>query len=705
MSEISSFILTSRLARLVATTVIALPLALPAYAEEADNAPDASITVTGVRENDGYVPLNSGAAKIAVPIKDLPQSIAVVPAEVLRDQRAMSLQDALKNVPGVSFSHGDGQRDQVTIRGFTAIADQYVDGFRDDGLYFRDLSNVERVEVVKGPAAVLYGRGSSGGLINRVTKRPNVDIIGGALTYGSKNVARGEIDLGHFDQDSGVGFRVTGALEDSDSFRDQQFIKRVAVAPSFLLGEGSDTSILVQADYLKDRRLTDFGIPAINGHVVDVPRSTYYGAANAKDVDVSRSEVLSQTVTLAHRFSDSLSFRNGLRHYRYTLDRHNTNATAVNAAARTVTLSHGGILRDEGGWSNQSELTQKIELGGTKHTILYGVEFARQVKDADTVRSRVVAVTPILAPVNPVLSNANFTALSASSVSKMTTRGIYVQDFVDFGHGIKALVGVRNDRFKQETRITIPANSKPLERVDNKWSPRAGLVFQPDEAQSYYASWSSSFQPSAETFALAANNADIAPEKTTNKEIGAKYTLLDNRLSIQIAGFILKRTGIKGSDPANPQVVVPIGTQRTRGVEVSGALDLPSGFRAIVGYAYLDGEVTKSANALFVGKGSTLTPKNSANVFLTKSFDGRFGVGAGANYVGNRWADPANTTVLEHYITADAMAWAQVGPARLQINLYNVFDKNYIVSGHGTSAILNLPGAPRTVLGTIRFGL
>lgn len=705
MSEISSFILTSRLARLVATTAIALPLALPAYAEEADNAPDSSITVTGVRENDGYVPLNSGAAKIAVPIKDLPQSIAVVPAEVLRDQRAMSLQDALKNVPGVSFSHGDGQRDQVTIRGFTAIADQYVDGFRDDGLYFRDLSNVERVEVVKGPAAVLYGRGSSGGLINRVTKRPNVDIIGGALTYGSKNVARGEIDLGHFDQNAGIGFRVTGALEDSDSFRDQQFIKRVAVAPSFLLGEGSDTSILVQADYLKDRRLTDFGIPAINGHVVDVPRSTYYGAANAKDVDVSRSEVLSQTVTLAHRFSDSLSFRNGLRHYRYTLDRHNTNATAVNAAARTVTLSHGGILRDEDGWSNQSELTQKIELGGTKHTILYGVEFARQVKDADTVRSSVVAVTPILAPVNPVLSNANFTALSASSVSKMTTRGIYVQDFVDFGHGIKALVGVRNDRFKQETRITIPANSKPLERVDNKWSPRAGLVFQPDEAQSYYASWSSSFQPSAETFALAANNTDIAPEKTTNKEIGAKYTLLDNRLSIQIAGFILKRTGIKGSDPANPQVVVPIGTQRTRGVEVSGALDLPSGFRAIVGYAYLDGEVTKSANALFVGKGSTLTPKNSASVFLTKSVDGRFGVGAGANYVGNRWADPANTTVLEHYITADAMAWAQVGPARLQINLYNVFDKNYIVSGHGTSAILNLPGAPRTVLGAIRFGL
>ncbi|MCB4860292.1 TonB-dependent siderophore receptor [Sphingobium sp. PNB] len=673
-----------------------------AAAAEADQS--SSIIVTGVHLNDGYVPKETGAAKIAIPLKDLPQSVAVVPSEVLRDQRALSLQDALKNVPGVAFSHGDGQRDQVAIRGFTAIADQYVDGFRDDGLYFRDLSNVERVEVIKGPAAVLYGRGSSGGLINRVTKKPNVDLISGAFTYGSKGIARSEMDVGQFDAQSGVGFRVTGALEDSDSFRDQQFNKRVALAPSLLLGEGKDTSILVQVDYLKDRRLTDFGIPAINGKVVDVPRSTYYGAPNARDVDVSRSEVISQTMTFAHRFSDALSYRNGFRHYRYTLDRHNTNATAVNATAGTVTLSHGGILRDEDGWSNQSELTHKFELGGMKHTVLYGFEISRQVKDADTVQSRVVAVTPILAPVVPRLSNADFTALSASSVSTLDTRGLYVQDFIELGHGFKALLGVRHDWFNQKTRLIIPTRATPLQRKDRKWSPRAGLVFQPDDAQSYYASWSTSFQPSAETFALAVNNADIAPEKTTNKEIGAKYTLFDGRLSLQVAGFVLRRTGIKGSDPATPQILVPIGTQRTRGVELSGALDLPSGFRAILGYAYLDTRVIKSANPTFLDKRATLTPKNAANAFLTKTIATHYGVGAGANYVGNRWADPANTTVLDHYFTADAMGWAEVGPARLQINVYNVFNKNYIVSGHGTSAILNLPGAPRTVLGTVRVG-
>lgn len=710
MSKIDTHLSRGGFVRLLATSAIALALAVPAHAEAGDNEPEStsSIIVNGVRINDGYVPQDTSAAKVPVALRDLPQSVSVVPAEVLRDQRALSVQDALKNVPGVSFSHGDGQRDQVSIRGFTAIADQYVDGFRDDGLYFRDLSNVERIEVVKGPAAVLYGRGSSGGLINRVTKKPTVDIIGGAFTYGSKGIARGEIDLGQYDEDSGVGFRLTGALEDSDSFRDQQFVKRVALAPSVVLGQGKDTTLLIQADYLKDRRLTDFGIPSIGGKVVDVPRSQYYGAANAKDVDVSRSEVLSQSATLTHRFSDSLSFRNGFRHYRYTLDRHNTNATGVNTAARTVSLSHGGILRDEDGWSNQSELTHKFELGGTKHTMLYGVEVARQVKDADTIASRVVAITPILNPVLPTLSNADFTALSAKSVSHMDTLGFYAQDFIDFGSGIKALVGIRHDRFKQKTAVSIPVPVAPstgvLERTDNKWSPRAGLVFQPDDHQSYYASWSTSFQPSAETFALAANNQDIAPEKTTNKEVGAKYSFLDNRLNLQIAAFILRRTGIKGSNPSTPTLVEPIGTQRTRGIEVSGALDLPSGFRAILGYAYLDTRIVESANPGFLNKRATLTPRNAANVFVTKSFGDRFGIGAGANYVGDRWADPANTTTLDHYVTADALAWTQVGPARLQINVNNVFDKKYIISGHGTSAWLNLPGAPRTVLGTVRLG-
>jgi catecholate siderophore receptor len=681
-------------------TIAMIAGSLPALAEdtvsEAEN-PRSDIVVNGVTQ--GYVPVDTSAAKIPVPLRDIPQSIAVVPAEVLRDQRALSVQDALKNVPGVGFSSGDGQRDQVTIRGFTAIADQFVDGFRDDALYFRDLSNVERIEVLKGPAAVLYGRGSSGGLINRVTKKPDRDILSVTLSAGSFDSYRGEFDLGMLDPGSHVGFRLTGAAEDNGSYRDQQFIKRNAIAPSFLFGAGQDTTILLQADYLTDRRVMDLGIPALNGRPVDVPRSTYYGAANAREADFVESEVFSQRVAITHRFSDALSLRNGFNHYNYQLDRQSTNPTAVNAVARTVTLGHSWFDRNEDGWSNQIELTQKLALVGTNHTILYGFEIAQQQKFALRSAARTVAVTSIFDPVLPMVDNSSFTTIIDNSKTTLKTRGLYVQDLIDFGHGFKAMLGLRHDWFIQKTDLRLPGQTD-LARTDRKWSPRAGLLFQPDDAQSYYVSWSRSFQPSGETFALAASNADIAPEQTTNKEIGAKYTLLGGKLSLQAAAFILRRTGIKGTNIAT-QRVEPIGTQRTRGFEISAALDLPENIRAVAGYAYLDTRTTESATATFIGKRATLTPLNSANLFVTKTIARRFGLGGGVNYVDDRWADPQNTTVLPSYVTFDAVAWAQFGPVRLQVNAYNLADKHYIVSGHGTSPILNIPGAPRSVMGTV----
>ena len=310
-----------------------------------------------------------------------------------------------------------------------------------------------------------------------------------------------------------------------------------------------------------------------------------------------------------------------------------------------------------------------------------------------------------------MVDNAAFTALSASQLNHLDTTGLYVQDMADFGHGLKALVGLRYDDYRQRTALRptgqpgTPAVATNLSRTDRAWSPRAGLVFQPDAAQSYYASWSRSFQPSAEQFGLAANNADIEPEKTTNREIGAKYTLLGGRLNLQVAAFILKRTGIKGTDPNNNNRILPIGTQRTRGVEVSGQIDLAAGTRAIAGYSYLDAKVIASATPALVGNRATLTPRHQANLFVTQTIAARFGVGAGGNYVGDRWADPANTTVLPGYVTADALAWTDVGAVRLQVNGYNLFDRRYIVSGHGTSPLLNMPGSPRTVMVTMRVGL
>lgn len=691
--------------------ILAAPCS-PVLAAEADSdagADQRTIVVTGAK--DGYAPKETSAAKIPAELRDIPQTVNVVPEEVLRDQRALSIQDALKNVPGVGMSHGDGQRDQVTIRGFSAISDQFVDGFRDDALYFRDLSNVARIEVIKGPAAVLYGRGSSGGLINRVTRKPGENVASFTLSAGSWDTKRGEFDVGRVIASGDAAFRLTGALERSGSFRQFQFLDRETISPSLLLRPGADTELLIQTDYLRDARITDFGIPAINGRPVDVVPGTYYGAANARDADVSRSRVTSQTVSLTHRFSDTLSLRNGFRHYDYDLDRRNTLPGAVLPVTATrprplVSLNRSNFFRDEDGWSNQLELTHIVKLAGMQHTLLYGVEIARQTKLQKLYSSNGFTTVDLYNPVLPVVAVDLGGTPATHNEGRFRNEGIYIQDLIDFGSGFKALVGLRRDWFEQRTiqRLALPN----LYRKDAEWSPRAGLVFQPDDKQSYYASWSQSFQPSGEGFALAANNAGIEPEKTSNKEAGAKYTLLGGRLNATVSLFELERTGIKSATPGST-TLIPIGTQRTRGIELSANLDLASGWRAIAGYSYLDARIVRSlaveSGQAVEGKRATLTPKNSANLFISKDFSDRFGLGLGGNYVGDRFANPGNTVTLPAYLTVDALAWVKMGPARLQLNAYNLFDKGYIVSGHGTSPLLNLPGAPRTVIATVRFDL
>lgn len=687
----------STIARLtLATSVSISTMAAAETAAESESA--TTIIVTAKRA--GYAVDIAASIKIDAPLKDIPQTIDVVTDAVMRDQRALSLQAVLKNVPGIGFSHGDGQRDQVSIRGFSAIADQFVDGLRDDALYFRDLSNIERVEVIKGPASVLYGRGSSGGLINRVTKKPGIDVGEIAVSYGSWDDRRAELDVGLAPEDSIAAFRLTGAIERADSFRSQQFHEREALSPSLALKLDAQTEVLIQGDYLRDRRVTDFGIPAYKGRPVDVPPATYYGSRNAHEDDYNQSRVYSGTATISHKFDDHNSLRNAFRYYDYRLDRQNTLPGAVNDAALTVSLNRSALDRNEHGWFNQTELTHKVELVGMQHQLLLGGELGRQVKDVLTYSKTGIATVALFNPVLPVITTNG--TLASDNRGIFNTLGLYAQDLISIGDHLKALVGVRYDRFKQQTDDHLPGKSD-LARTDTDWSPRAGLVWQPDRNQSYYVSWSRSFQPSGEAFSIAANNADIAPEKTSNTEVGAKYTLFDGKLNATLSAFNLRRSGIKAANPAAPTILIPIGVQRTRGVELSGTLNLEAGWQAIAGYAYLDAKIVQSANTALIGKHATITPHHAANIWITKDFGNRFGLGAGANYVGNRFADTANSVILPHYFTADAMVWHRFGPVVAQLNVTNIFDRAYIVSGHGTSAHLNLPGAPRAAMLTLRY--
>jgi len=679
-----------------------------AHAQEAAQAatvsslPEVRVTADTSRElGEGYNPPKTvSATKSEAPLRDVPQTVNVVTAEVMRDQHANSIQDVLKNVPGVGFSTGDGQRDQVTIRGFSAIGDQFVDGIRDDALYFRDLSNVDRVEVIKGPAAVLYGRGSSGGLINRVTKKPGVDVTDFALSYGMWADRRAEADVGRVFADGAAAFRATGAVEKANSYRSQQFLDRKAIAPSLELRVAPQTTVLLQADYLEDRRVTDFGIPAFKGRPVDVPASTYYGAANARDVDYTQTRVYSGTATINHRFNDQWSIRNATRYYHYSLDRNNTLPGSVDELRKTVSLNRSNINREEHGWFNQTDLTQKASFFGMQHELLYGMEFGQQNKDLVSFSKNNIATVDLFNPVLPTLPLAVGGAPTANNLGIFKTLAFYTQDMITFSEQWKALVGLRYDRFEQETIDRRP-NQSGLARTDNAWSPRAGLVWQPSKAQSYYASWSRSFQPSGETLSLAANNADLAPETTNNTEVGAKYDWLDGKASTTVSVFRLERSNVKVANATNT-ALMPIGEQRTDGVELTAAAELGSGWRVLAGYAYLDAEVTKSTAAL-QGKRPTLTPRHSGNLWLTKALGHGFGIGGGLNLVGARMADPQNTVTLPGYVTADMMAWYRHGPFEAQLNVYNLFNQGYIVSAHGSNANLNMPGAPRSVMATIRY--
>lgn len=663
---------------------------------------DESVTVTG--EGGGYQATEaSTATKIDVPLRDVPQAINVVPAALFKDQGARSVQDVLRNVPGVGFSHGDGQRDQVTIRGFSAISDQYVDGVRDDALYFRDLANVERVEVLKGPSSVLYGRGSSGGIINRITKKPTGQALRElSFSYGSFDAKRVTADLGDALTDR-LHYRLNAAYENSGGFRDEYFLRRYLVAPSLQIKFTPRTTLLLQFDHLNDRRLTDFGIPAINGRPVNVPVSTYYGSGDGRADDYTRAKVTSGGATFEHQFGGS-SFRNVLRAYRYDLDRNNTLPGGV--IGSEVSRTRGKVRRQEDGLFNQTELTSEAKVAGTRHQLLYGAEVARQNKDQYFLNVANIDRVPLFNPgkkrVPPIPANAR---PGTDNVGILTTAGVYVQDLVTLGEHWKALLGARYDYFDQKTEERIPGRSN-LKRVDRAFSPRAGLVYQPREWGSFYASVSRSFQPSGESFPIAANNADIKPEETRGYEAGAKFDLFRRAASTTFSIFRLDRTNIKTTDPAAPSRLIPIGEQRTDGFEWTGTGSVGRHWLISSGYAYLDARITKSNTVVgrvpLQGKRPSLTPVHSGNLWVRREIGRGFAAAGGVQAVGARFASPDDTVTLPGYAVTDAALFYHAERYELGLNVNNLFDRRYFVSAHGGSNILNLPGAPRNAQVTLR---
>ncbi|MDO3604880.1 TonB-dependent receptor [Ralstonia pseudosolanacearum] len=686
-----------------------------AFAEEAAKAGPTveagtlpTATVLGTRSRTSYdTPVATTATKIPAPLREIPQSVNVVPRAVIQDQGALSLNDTLRNVPGVSASLGDAQRDQVTIRGFSAINDQYVDGLRDDALYFRDLSNVERIEVLKGPAAVLYGRGSSGGIINRVTKKPLATPMAEVgVLLGTEGQKRAEFDLNTSINDDAVRARLTGAVEDSGGFRNDYFLRRQAISPSFLFNLSPDTKLTLQFDYLHDTRIADQGVPSYRGRPVNVPIETRYGSANAGDGNVETT-VKSVTGTLDHRINDQWSFHSVVRNYEYALGRNNyvTVSRVTGGAVPTVTLGVNQRNRSDRGTVWQNELTQQAETFGIRHTLLYGIELGYQDKSDRVAAASGSFTYNLFNPVPVVLPTVPANATPSNyGLTHNETYAMYAQDLIKFSPQWTVLAGLRYEVLKQSRDDLTPKN-QDLSRTDKPVSPRLGIVYHPVEALSLYASYSRSFQPLADSFTYYTNSSALAPQSTTNYEIGAKYDVSANA-SVSAALFDMKQTNLTSVDPAT-QLAVPIGTQRTRGLELSFTGEVVKTWSVIASYAYLNGVLTnpfdKSNGVSVSGNQPSLTPRHSGSLWVKHDLPNGFYVAGGLRAEGARFASQYNVTTLPGYMTVDLGAGYRSKHVDVTLNLQNLFNRAYYVSAHGGAENYNLPGAPRMALLGVRY--
>ena len=682
------------------------------------------VVVHGDKDDPFFAHSASSATKTETPLLDLPQTVNVVPRDLFSLQGARSLEDALLNVAGVSPSVGDGQRDQVYIRGFSAQYDQYLDGVRDDAMYFRDLANIDRIEVLEGPSAVLYGHGSAGGIVDRISRLPVQTPVGSLeVTCGSWDERRVELDSGGPLGSPSLAYRLDAAAEDSGGFRDQYFLKRYHLSPSIAWRANSDTRILLQFDYLDDLRLDDLGIPALvgaagtgfTGEAPAIPIGSYFGSPDSFDNDYVRAAVDTSTLTVDHQFSPDVLLHEVFRAEHYTLDRNNMLPTGVyipgggiytgNLDSVWVDRSQRQILRFENDLFNQLECSLKATTSRIAHTVLLGLELGRQSADLHATLHNapaVALVNPVLTDVLPGSAPASVTATAA----RADTAGVYLQDQISFSEQWKALVGIRGDLYEVlQQNKRLPFNQ--LESLNRTLSPRMGVVYEPTHDLSAYATISQSFSPAAgDGISTAASTAALAPLRATNFEIGAKRSLLGDSLSATVAIFQLTRD-ITETNPLSNLTTVA-GQQRSRGLDLVLAGRLSKRWSVSASYEILDPVIVKGGidggGVLLDGKMPSLVPRNSASVYTTLDLGHGFGLGGGAVSMGGRFTSNDDSVSLPAFTVLNAVAYYRNRSWEARINANNLLNHRYfITAGEGTdfTGQTVMPGAPLNVSGTI----
>lgn len=686
----------TRRSMLLSGAALALPIT-PIMAE-ADAQPvrdylPAEIVVNGAA--DGYGSRDgSTATKTPTPLINVPQTIAVITDDQLQDQAIRQLGEALRYIPGISLETGEGHRDEIFIRGQESTADFYLDGLRDDAQYYRSLYNIERIEVLKGANALIFGRGGGGGVVNRVSKTARAsasftEIEGSVSSFGAFALAA---DVNQPLGDS-VAARLNAAYEEFASNRNFYDGRFIGISPTISASVGPDTRLTAIYSYDDDARVTDRGVPSFDGGPLRGFDDTFFGD---REFNYATAETHIARARIDHGLSDNWSANATLQYANYAklyanLLPNGTNGTSVQLSGYEDAQKRENIIA-------QANLLGEFATGLLSHTVLVGLEASWQ----DSLNGRRNVQFPngsggftsrAAVPLAPVLTIPAF-SLAAPNRANDSSLGVlsgYVQDQIKIGEHVELIAGLRWDRFDLET--TNLAGTLTA-RVDEKVSPRLGVVVKPSDVLSFYSSYATSFLPQSgdQFFLIAPADAGLEPEKFTNYELGAKW-LLRPDLFLTAAIFRLDRTNSKAPDPDNSGLITLAGESRTKGVEVNLVGNIMPSWQASLGYTYLDGQLQTTTEAGPAGTRLQQLPQHQISAWNRVQLTDTFGIGLGAIYQDEQFTSFSGKVVLPSYWRVDAAAFFDVSDRlSVQLNVENLLDERYYPSAHGDNNIQ--PGIP-----------
>jgi catecholate siderophore receptor len=667
---------------------------------------------TSVQVSAAISALATSTPKYAGPSLDTPQTINDVPRQVMDQQGTTTLRDALRNVAGISLAAGEGgaQGDNLTIRGFTARNDLFIDGMRDFGSYYRDPFNVQEVEVLQGPSSVTFGRGSTGGVVNQASKTPHPGpAISGDFDFGTDLTRRVTLDVNEplAKLGPGAAFRVNlMGNQGNVAGRDVAENRRFGIAPSLALGLGTPTRWTFSYFHQNADDNPDYGIPWLFNGPAPVNRTNYYGFEKGNYL---RTYDDIGTVRVEHDFNGGLTLRNQVRYANYARRALITEPQIVSPTLSTpldamqASRRQIGVASEETYLVEQLDVTAQLQSGPFKHTLMAGIEAGRESSDPTRPTWTNVPTTSLLNP-DPNQPFSGAATIASIVHTTAVSAAAYALDTIQLGRKWIVTGGIRWDRFSTDYSQAV-VSASAFSRVDEMSSWRAALVYKPLPFGTVYFDAGTSFNPSAESLSLTASTVSLPPEKNKTYEFGTKWDVSNGRISLRGALFRTEKTNAREPDPTNPLLNVLAGNQRVDGVQVGASGRLTSRWEILASYAYLDSKVVRSQYyPASVGRPLANVPANTFNLW-TEWLRPTWELGAGCNYVSSRTAsstapfDPTTGLLKEvpGYWVFNAMAERRLNEhLELQANVYNLANRYYydelhpahIVLGPGRSALI-----------------